>query len=79
MSIPEQHFDVWSMDSIYRLPSSQVYNTIYTSIDNLLIFLRLITCFKSEGALSAPERANLSFSSIVRLFGVPKMVLHNHD
>ena len=45
----------------------------------LLIFLRLITCFKSEGALSAPERAKLSFSSIVRLFGVPKMVLHNHD
>ena len=39
----------------------------------------VIPCFKGEGALSAPECANLFFSNIVRLFGVPKMVLHDHD
>ena len=39
----------------------------------------LIPCFKGKGALSAPECANLFFSNIVRLFGIPKMVLHDYN
>ena len=46
----------------------------------------LIPCFKGEGALSTPEYANLVFLNIVffflnlvRLFGIPKMVLHDRD
>ena len=72
MPIPEQCFDVWSMDFISGLPSSQGYNTIYTCIDKFTKFVHLIPCFKGEGALSAPECANLFFSNIVRLFGVPE-------
>ena len=79
MPIPEQHFDVWSMDFISGLYSSQGYNNIFTCIDKFTEFVHLISCFKGKGALSAPKCANLFFSNIVRLFGVPKMVLHDYD
>ena len=67
------------MDFISRLPSSKGYNTIYTFIDNFTRFVLLIPCFKGEGALNAPECANLFFLTIVRLFGVLEMILHDHD
>ena len=63
MPIPEQCFDVWSMDFISGLPSSQGYNIIYTYIDKFTNFVGLIPCFKGEGALSTPECANLFFST----------------
>ena len=72
MIIPEQSFGVWSMDFIPGIPGNQGYNTIYTFIDKFIKFVQLISCFKGEGALSAPECANLFFSNIVRLFGVQK-------
>ena len=79
MLIPETHFDIWSMDFISGLPSSQGYYTNYICINNLTKFVRLIPCFKGDGALSAPECANLFISSIIRLFGILKMVLHDCD
>ena len=79
MSIPEQCFDVWSMDFISRLPISQGYNIIYTCIDKFTKFVRLISCFKGKGALSVPEWANLLFYCIFRLFGVWKIVLYDRD
>ena len=79
MPIPEQYFDVWSMDFIPELPSCQGYNTIYTCIDKFIKFVCLIPCFKGKGALSAPECANPLFLNIVRLFDVPKMVSHDRD
>ena len=71
MPIPEQYFDVWSIDFISGLPCSQNYNTIYTCIDKFNRFVCLFPCFKSEGAVSAPECASIFFSNIVRLFDVP--------
>ena len=79
MLIPEQCFDAWSLDFLSGLPSSRGYNTIYTFINKFTNFVRFIPCFKGEGALSTPECTNLLFSNIVRLFGVPKMILHDHD
>ena len=79
MPIPEQHLDVQSMDFKSGLPSSQGYNTIYTCYDKFKNFLCLIPCFKGEGALSALECANLFFSTIVRLFVVPKMVFYDRN
>ena len=79
MPIPNQSFYVWAMDFISGLSSSQGYNTIYTSIDKFTKFVQLIPCFKGEGALFAPECANLLFLNIVRLVIVPKIVLHNHN
>ena len=63
MPIPEQCSDVWSMDFICSLPSSQGYNTTYTCIDEFTKFVQLITCFKGKGALNTPECANLSFQT----------------
>ena len=62
-----------------RLPNIQGFNTLYTYSDKFFKFVRLIPCFRGEMALSAPECANLVFSKIVRLFGVPKIVLHDRD
>ena len=42
-------------------------------------FVQLIPYFKGEGALSASGGANLFFSNIIQLFGVPKIVLHDCD
>ena len=79
MPIPEQCFDVWSMDFISGLPNRQGYNTIYICISKFSNFVRLILCFKGEGELSTLECAKLFFSNIVRLLGVPKMVLYDYD
>ena len=51
---------------------------MYTCIDKLTKFVCLILCFKAEGAFSVPECGNLFSSNIVKLFGIPKMVLHDH-
>ena len=67
------------MDFIPRLPSSWDNNTIYTYIGNLTKSVWLIPCFKGEGGLSALECARFFFSNIVRLFGVPKMLLHDSN
>ena len=67
------------MNFISGLHSSQVYNTIFTCIDNFTKFVHLIPCFKSGGALSAPDCARFFFSNIVSLFGIPKMVLDDRD
>ena len=79
MPIPEQHFDIWSMDFISGLPSSQGCNTICIYIDKFTKFVHLIPCSKGEGALGTPECATIFFWNIVRLFGVLKMVFHDHD
>ena len=79
MPIPEQCFDAWSMDFISRLPSSQGNNTIYTCIDKFTKFMWVSRCFTGKGALSALECASLFFSYIVRSFGIPKVILHDHD
>ena len=41
--------------------------------------MRLISNFKGEEALNPPKCTNLFFSNIVRLFGVQKMALHDHN
>ena len=60
----EQCYDTWSIDFISELPKSQGYNTI----DKFTKFMQLIPFSNGEGALSAPESANLFFSNIIRLF-----------
>ena len=79
MLIAEQCSDVWSINFISGKPSGQGYNTIFTCIDKFIKFAQIVLCFKVRRALSAPERANLFFFNIIRLFGIPKMVLHDRD
>ena len=67
------------MDFITDLPLCGGFNGILTCVDKLTNFVKLIPFLIGEGALSAPEVAGLFFEHIVRLFGIPRVVLHHHD
>ena len=41
--------------------------------------IRLIPVFARAGELAAPEVVKLFLKNLVCLFGVPAMVLHDHD
>ena len=67
------------MDFITDLPPCGGFNGIYTCVDKLTKFVKLIPVSIGEGTLSAPEVACLFFEHVVRLFGIPRMVLHDCD
>ena len=52
---------------------------MFTCVDKFTKFCRLIPCWVGEGQLDAPQVANLFFEHVVRLFGVPAVVLHDRD
>ena len=67
------------MDFITDLPLCGGFNGIYTCVDKLTKFVKLIPVSIGEGALSAPEVACLFFEHVVQLFGIPHVVLHDRD
>ena len=73
MPILERHL-MWSMDFILGLTLCTGLNTIYTCIKKLSKFVHVISFFKGEGELSAPEYAILFFPNIFHLFSLPQMV-----
>ena len=77
--IPHEYAEVWSMDFITDLPLCGGLNRIYSSIEKLTKFVKLIPVSLGEGALSALEVARLFFEHIVLLFGIPRVVLHDYD
>ena len=67
------------MDFITDLPLCGGFNGIYTCVDKLTKFVKLIPVLIGEGALSPPEVAHLFFEHVVQLFGIPRVVLHDCD
>ena len=67
------------MDLITNLPPCGRFNGIYTYVDKLTKFVKLIPVSIGEGALSAPEVACLFFEHVLKLFGIPHVVLHDYD
>ena len=67
------------MDFITDLTPCGGFNGLYTCVDKLTKFVKLIHVSIGEGTLSGPEVACLFFKHIVRLFGIPPVVLHNSD
>ena len=69
------------MDFITDLPACgpQGFNGIFTVVDRLTKFVRLIPCKLGEGGLDAQHVAQLFFTYVVSLFGVPSSVLHDRD
>ena len=67
------------MDFITDLPLCGGFNRIYTCVDKLTKFVKLIPFLMREGALSALEVACLFFKHIVQLFSIPCVVLHDCD
>ena len=67
------------MDFITDLPPCNGFNGIYTCVNKLTKFVKLVTVLLGEGALSAPEVAQLFFEHVVQLFGIPCIVLCHCD
>ena len=67
------------MDFITDLPRCSGFNGIYTCVDKLTTFVKLIPVSIRKGALSAPAVAHLFFKHAVQLFGIPCVVLHDRD
>ena len=67
------------MDFITDLPPCGGFNRIYTCVDRLTKFVKLIPVSIGEGALLAPEVACLLFEHVMQLFGIPSVVLQDRD
>ena len=67
------------MDFITDIPPCGGFNRIYTCIDKLPKFVKLIPILIGEGALSTSEVACLFFEHVVQFFGIPCVVLHDCD
>ena len=80
LPIPASRFTSWSMDFITSLPCTALgYNTIFTCVDYLSKFVRLIPCMVGQSALGAGEVAEMFFTHIVWQFGLPGEVVHDWD
>ena len=53
------------MDFITDLPPCGGFNRIYTCVDKLMKFVKLIPVLIGEGTFSAPEVASLFFKHVV--------------
>ena len=53
------------------LPLCNGHNAIFTYVDQLIKYFRLIYCFLGEGGLSTSSVARLFFDNIVLFFGIP--------
>ena len=67
------------MDFITDLPPCARFNGIYTCVEKLTKFVKLIPVSIRKGTLSAPEVASFFFEHVVQLFGIPSVVLHDRD
>ena len=68
---------IWSMDFITDLPHSGSFNGMFTVVDKLTKWVKLIPIVVGEGELSTFSVAHLFFDHIMHSFGVPYVVLHD--
>ena len=67
------------MDFITDLPLCRSFNGVFTIVDKLTKWIKLIPMVLGEGELSTSSVAYLVLDHIVHIFGVPHVVLHNQD
>ena len=67
------------MDFITGLPDINGFNALLVCVDEFGKLCWLIPCSSGENEFSAPATAKLFFEHIVRLYGVPRVVLHDRD
>jgi hypothetical protein len=74
--IPDQPFEVVTMDFITDLPESNGYNAIFVIIDKLTKYAFFIPCTTQ---LSEKERAKLFFDNLVCHVGLPRQIISDRD
>ena len=67
------------IDIITGLTEINGYNALVVCVDKFGRLCCLIPCRAGENALSATEIAQLFFDNVVRLYNVPRYVLHDCD
>ena len=67
------------MDFTTDLPLTRSLNGVFTIVDKLTKWVKLIPMGVGEGQLSKSSVAHLFLEHIVHSFGVPHVVLHEHD
>ena len=67
------------MDFITDLPECGGHNGIFTCVDRLTKFVRLVPVKIGAGELTGEQVARLFFDHVVALFGVPREVVHDRD
>ena len=67
------------MDFITDLPLSRLFNGVFTIVDKLTKWVKLIPMVVVEGELSALSVAYLFFDHVVNSFGVLDVVQHDWD
>ena len=67
------------MDFITDLPLSRSFNGVFTVVNKLTKWVKLIPMVVGEGEFSMLTVAHLFFNYVVCSFGVPHVVLHNRD
>jgi hypothetical protein len=76
LEIPMQQWSHVSMDFIGPLPTSQGYNAIAVVVDKLTKLVHLIA---TNTTVTAKEFALIFFNNIVRLHGVPNVIISDRD
>ena len=79
LPIPRNKFECWTMDFLTGLPDINGFNALLVCVDEFGKLCRLIPCRAAENELSAPAIAKLFFEHVVRLYGVPRVMLHDRD
>jgi len=75
LPIPEEHWDVISVDFISELPESGGYDSIMVAIDSAgkhSHFIETVTTVTAAGA------ANLYLRNVWKLHGLPRKVISDH-
>ena len=67
------------MGFITDLPLSGSFNSVFTIVDKLTKWVKLIPMVVGEGELSVLSVAHLFFNHVVYSFGVLHVVLHDWD
>ena len=67
------------MDFITDLPACSGYNGIFTVVDHLTKYTKLIPISLGEGELSPATVARLFWAHVASVFGIPESIVHDRD
>jgi hypothetical protein len=76
LPIPEQKWEIISMDFITRFPKAQGKDFIFVMVDRLTKFAHF---FAIATHYSATQVADLFFREVFRLHGLPKTIVSDRD